>query len=524
LQELQNDIAGKDVEVLFHAFMDHLPGMALVKNSANRYVFINRALARFLGLRGDKAEWFGKGPADLFRGEEMVRLIQETDDEVAATGQALLREAEVLIQGQPRHFLMSKFPIHLPDGRMWVGAVTLEITALRTAEAALAESQRRLETLVNNLPGAVYRCRNDEAWTMLYLSEAIHAISGYPAADFLNNRKRSYASIVHPDDVAKVRRDVDQAVALDEPFTLEYRIIHADGQVRWVWERGRPVTVGGELYLEGFITDVTERRLAEEEHHRLEQHIREQQRLEAIGQLAGGVAHEINNPITGIINYAEILEEALPEDSDLREFTREIRHESERIARIIRTLLAFARPERTSRQDVTVSSLVENVFALVRTTLQNDLIKVFTEIPPQPLAVNCRPEQLQQLLLNLIANAREALNQRYPKGDPNKILSVHAASFERDGRPWIRLTVEDHGPGIPQADLPHVLNPFFTTKNRTRHAGLGLTVAQSIAADHGGRIRIESRPGEITLVHVELPAANPPAAPTSPPAANAPRA
>lgn len=516
LHDLEKETTATKAVAMFQAFMDHLPAMAVVKNAEDRYVFVNRTLQRFLGLRGDPEEYKNKTPAELFRDEELVRLIEETDEAVLQSGQPLLREATVNIGGHPRHFVMSKFPIQLPEGGRWLGVVTLETTALRQAEAALAESQRRLDTLVNNLPGAVYRCHNDEAWTMLYLSEAIRDITGYPPEDFLHNRRRSYASIVHPEDLPQVRRAVATAVALDEPFTLEYRILHADGRPRWVWERGRPVMIQGKLLLEGFITDVSERRQAEEENRLLEHHIRNQQRLEAIGQLAGGVAHEINNPITGIINYSEILEESLPPDSPLREFTREIRHESERIAKLIRTLLAFARPEKRSFQSTPLRLLIEQALSLVRTDLKQDFVKVFTEIPSQPLTPTCRPDQIQQLILNLLSNAREALNECYPGHHPGKALWIRASGFEREGQPWVRIEVEDHGTGVPGSDSADVFNPFFTTKNRSRHAGLGLTVAQSIVNEHGGRIRMESQPGRFTRVVVELPSRPPGASPSEP--------
>ena len=136
--------------------------------------------------------------------------------------------------------------------------------AERTAE--LQESEKQFRTLVGNIPGAVYRCLIDSDWTMTFISGAIEEISGYPAADFIHNRKRSFASIIHSDDTAMVEQDVKAGVEQHRPYVLEYRIVHADGEPRWVYEKGRAIfdTHENPLFLDGTILDITMRKQADQ--------------------------------------------------------------------------------------------------------------------------------------------------------------------------------------------------------------------------------------------------------------------
>jgi PAS domain S-box-containing protein len=152
------------------------------------------------------------------------------------------------------------------DGKSVVEGAIFDITESKLAEGALRESEEKFKALVSNVPGAIYRCAMDADWTMEYLSDAVEAISGYPASDFLQNRVRTYASIIHPDDAARV----EEAVGDGAPYSVEYRILPADGGIRWVFERGQAVRdARGELWLDGAIFDITDQKAAEEERVKL---------------------------------------------------------------------------------------------------------------------------------------------------------------------------------------------------------------------------------------------------------------
>ena len=129
-------------------------------------------------------------------------------------------------------------------------------------------------------------------------------------------------------------------------------------------------------------------------------------------------------------------------------------------------------------------------------------------MPDDLPVIKCRSQQIQQVLMNLFTNARDALNERYPEHDPDKIMKVSVRPFEKAGRPWVRTTVEDHGSGIPDEIRERVFDPFFTTKDRTQGTGLGLSISRGISKDHHGELCVESEPGEYTRFQLELPVDN----------------
>jgi len=235
---------------------------------------------------------------------------------------------------------------------------------------------------------------------------------------------------------------------------------------------------------------------------------RQQQRLEAIGTLASGVAHEINNPVQSIMNYALLIERrsGTPE---VVKYAQEILHESQRVAAIVRGLLSFARQEGGPYTEVTVPELVSSTLSLLSVMLRKDGVQIdASELEVGP-AVRCHPQQIQQVLMNLLANARESLNERYPVACDEKRIVLRSRSWLREGEVFVRLTVEDFGHGIPATLREQIFDPFFTTKAQGQAAGLGLSISHGIVVEHGGMISVESDPTS-TRFHVDLPAATQP--------------
>ena len=253
-------------------------------------------------------------------------------------------------------------------------------------------------------------------------------------------------------------------------------------------------------------TDITDRKLAEQERATLEAQLRQQQRLESIGTLASGVAHEINNPVQGILNYAELIGTNVSDKELVREFAGEITNESNRVATIVRNLLQFSRQERDQRfEQANVSAIIDATLSLIHAVMRKDQIRVTVEVEEELPEVSCRIQQIQQILMNLVANARDALNEKYPKYDERKRIEIRARRIETESAKWVRITVEDRGPGIPQEVLNRIFDPFFTTKGRDQGTGLGLSVSHGIAQDHGGELSAETELGEGTRFHLDLP-------------------
>jgi PAS domain S-box-containing protein len=238
---------------------------------------------------------------------------------------------------------------------------------------------------------------------------------------------------------------------------------------------------------------------------KLEEQLMQSQKIESIGTLAGGVAHEINNPINGIMNYAQLILDQEEREGPAREFAREILQETERVARIVRNLLTFARHEKRSYSQALLSDIVSAVLSLIRTVMRHDQIVLELSIPEDLPKIMCRSQQIQQVLMNLMTNARDALNERYPAYSPDKRLRVFAEVIMKEDRRFIRTTVEDWGIGIPLEIRDRIFDPFFTTKPKEMGTGLGLSISYGIVRDHGGELTVESEPGRTTRFHMDLP-------------------
>jgi two-component system, cell cycle sensor histidine kinase and response regulator CckA len=286
------------------------------------------------------------------------------------------------------------------------------------------------------------------------------------------------------------------------------------------------------------LIDISERKRAEEEKHRLETLLRQQQRLQSVGTLASGVAHEINNPLTGLLNYAQLLYEEVEKGSQPMRYVEEILEAGQRVAAIVRHLTSLGRADADGSKPVRMHDIVERTLSLLRVTLQLDKITLTREIPLDLPFIECNAPQIQQVLMNVLINAHESLNEKYPGGHPSKTIAIHAKMLEGKSNATlptphspqstphsplptvhspqstphsplptslVRLTVEDRGLGIPADVQSRVFDPFFTTKGQATFSGLGLAIAHSIVRTHGGEMSLESKEGQFTRIHIDLP-------------------
>jgi len=228
-------------------------------------------------------------------------------------------------------------------------------------------------------------------------------------------------------------------------------------------------------------------------------------RLASIGELAAGVAHEINNPVNGIINYAQLLVDKLAGGSREHDIAERIMKEGDRISYIVTSLLSFSRQRKEGKRAVHFEETISESMALTGAHMRKDGIVLELDIPSGLPRLFANPQQLQQVMLNIISNARYALNQKYPSSNENKKLLIKAIKTTINDMPYVRIEFTDHGTGMPAAIVDKVLNPFFSTKPEGQGTGLGLSISHGIISDHGGRLSIESVEGEFTKVIVDLP-------------------
>jgi PAS domain S-box-containing protein len=280
-----------------------------------------------------------------------------------------------------------------------------------------------------------------------------------------------------------------------------------DGNVHWMECRTFVVrdSGGAPTALCGVSRDVTERRAAQQQAEQMQAQLLQAQKLESIGTLAGGVAHEVNNPIHGIINFAQILLDREGAHPLVAELAGEVKKEAGRVSEIVRSLLQFARSETTILKPVRLHDLLNDVAMLTGALMRHDQIRVEMEIPDGLPEVTCHAQQIQQVIMNLLTNARDALNERYEGFDPDKRITLKTECFSCGDAEWVRISVRDEGPGIPAAIRDRIMDPFFTTKARDKGTGLGLSISHGIVKEHGGMLWVESREGAYTVFHVELP-------------------
>jgi predicted ATPase/signal transduction histidine kinase/tRNA A-37 threonylcarbamoyl transferase component Bud32 len=384
-------------------------------------------------------------------------------------------------------------------------ASTLENAQLYSA---LRRSEARWRSLVDGAPDLIALL--DERGRVVFRNHAGPLTGIDETDDERDGALRSESTLRWREAVAAVLRD-------GERRELELEYLPANGPPRWYTVRLAPIEVDRGLgrgsaderdvthrHAVAVATDVSASKRAEAEKRQLEAQLRQQQRLESVGTLASGVAHEINNPIQGIMNYADLIHANASRRELVEEFADEINRESNRVAAIVRNLLAFSRQDATAELEATqLGIVVEATLSLIHAVLRRDHIKVTVDVEPRLPLIRCRAQQIQQIVMNLVTNARDALNSRYGAYDSRKQIEIRVERSDR--LDWVRVCVRDTGPGIPPEVLPRIFDPFFTTKGRNEGTGLGLAVSHGIARDHGGELRVETELGVGACFVLELP-------------------
>ena len=229
--------------------------------------------------------------------------------------------------------------------------------------------------------------------------------------------------------------------------------------------------------------------------------------LATLGELAAGIAHEINNPITGIINYGQILINESSAESMANDIGKRIVKEGERIGRIVKTLLSYARDDEGERRKTTyVPAILEESIILTQAQMRKEGIALKINILDDLPEVDVNIQQIQQSFINIISNARYALNEKYPRRHENKLLEITGEKVIISDRPYVRIVFHDQGVGISPHELPLLTKAFFSTKPFGKGTGLGLNITERIIRDHGGFLSFESLKGEFTKVIIDLPA------------------
>jgi len=385
-----------------------------------------------------------------------------------------------------------------------IEGVARDVTEYKRAQESLRVSEEQHRSLFENAALGIYQ--TTPAGEILAANPALVRMLGYDSFEELAKRNLEEEGYEPERPHSHFKEHIEREGRIEGLEAVWFR---KDGKQLVLRENAVVVRDddGNILFYEGTVEDVTTQREAVAKQLELEAQLRQTQKLESIGTLASGVAHEINNPLTGIINYAELISSRV-QDSRLKEFAESIMAGGARVAEIVRNLLSFARREKEGYSPARLMDILSSSMSLIGEMMKKDQIRLEIDVPEDLPTLKCRSQQIQQVFLNLLTNARDALNERYPEGDPNKRILVSAREISEEGTAWIRATVEDQGTGIPKANIDRVFDPFFTTKPRDQGTGLGLSVSYGIIREHQGRMSVESEQGAFTRVILDLPIDN----------------
>jgi len=394
------------------------------------------------------------------------------------------------------------FVYKLPSGEVF--SVYSDETQRRRAEEALQENEQKYRVLVENAGEVILVAQDGK---IKFVNRRISDVTGHLPDELIG---KPFSDYIHPDDretVAErhIRRLKGEAV----PEVYPFRVITREGAVRWAesnivlieWE-GKPATLN-------FITDITDRKRAQEAHDKLQSQFHQAQRMESIGILAGGVAHDFNNLLTTIIGNAQLAMADLPKDDPLREDMEEIRKAGERGAMLTRQLLTFSRREPRRMEVLDLNDVVRDMDKLLRRLIRES-IELRMIRAPGLWKIRADVGQMEQVIMNLAVNARDVM----PGGGT---LTVETANVDLDEPffdahnvegvpgPYVMLAVTDTGPGMDKDIRERIFDPFFTTKERGAGTGLGLSTVYGIVKQGGGYIWPYSQPGMGTTMKIYLP-------------------
>ncbi|MBI4564478.1 MAG: response regulator [Planctomycetes bacterium] len=379
-------------------------------------------------------------------------------------------------------------------------ALAMEASERRRTEEELRRSEENYRLLIANMPDVLWTA--DEQGRIVFISPNVERILGFAPEEIYARGDLLRFGRVHPEDVQRAKEAYLALFAGSGRYDVEYRVQRGDR--KWVWLQDRAVATfekEGALYASGLFSDVTEKR-------QLEDQFRQSQKMEAVGRLAGGVAHDFNNILTVINGYSEILLTRIPADDPLRAPVDQIRHAGHRAALLTRQLLSLSRKHVVQPELIDLNAVVAQSEGMFRRLIGED-IRLETKLSEGLGMATADPGLIEQILLNLVVNSRDAM----PDGGTivietaNRELDEAYARMKVDVRPgpYVMLSVNDTGHGMDAEVQAHLFEPFFTTKEKGKGTGLGLLTVYGIVNQCGGHISVASEVGKGTTFRIYLP-------------------
>jgi PAS domain S-box-containing protein len=389
-------------------------------------------------------------------------------------------------------------------------AIKEDITLRRKAEQSLRESEEKFRSMVSNIPGVVYRCAYDDEWTVLFITDAIENLTGYKFSDLQNNKIKTFAGIIHPDDLERVMESVGSGISAFQQYNLEYRIVTRHKTIKWVSNSGRPVYNEDKTikWLDGFLFDITERIMALEELRQAK--ITAEEANNAKSEFLANISHEIRTPLNSVLGFTELLE-GLTTDSIQIKYLNSIRASGKNLMILINDLLDLSKIESGKMTlhytffDIRrLLDEIKNVFSL-RVTIKG--IGYIEKLDKNfPAEINFDEVRLRQILINLVGNAIKFTHQGEIK------IIIKALSKNNAGKnPTMKLEIKvmDTGIGIPENSFRLIFESFRQhsqlDSKKYEGTGLGLAITKRLVEAMKGKISLKSEVGKGSVFKVEFP-------------------
>jgi two-component system NtrC family sensor kinase len=374
-----------------------------------------------------------------------------------------------------------------------ITGVMTDVTQSKNAETALKNSEEYFRTLMENASDLIIALKEDAS--IQYATPSVTKVIGYAVDDVIGQNISKY---IYPgDSLQATRLFINASCNPGNTGQIELRFKHSDGTVRYAEIIANNALENPAVH--GIILnihDVTDHKKIEGREKELEQELQISSRLASIGQLAAGIAHEINNPLTSVIGFSKLLtRKELPED--VMDKIKIINTEAQRVAKIVQGLLTFARQDELQRGSVDINAVLSQILQLRSYEMSTNNIKVNQDFARDLPNIQADTAQLQQVFLNIILNAEKEMNAAHGKG--NLVIKTEKTDF------GVQVSVKDDGPGISPENMPRLFTPFFTTRKIGEGTGLGLSICHGIITRHGGKISVQSKLGDGATFIVELP-------------------
>ncbi len=485
---------------LMRTLIDQIPDYIYVKDLEGRFVLANEAVARVMGA-ARPAELLGRTDHNFFPAPVAAKF--RADEQAVLAGQPLVNQEEStqVADGTWRTVLTTKLPLRDAAGRIVsVVGVGRDVTERVRALQALQAAEKKYREIFERSLDGLYQTTPDGH--ILSANPALARILGYatPAELMAGGTDIVREGYVRPEQREEFKRLMAES---GEVADFQYEVRRKDGRIIWVSETARSVCApdGTLLYYEGSLTDITEKK-------KLETELLRTQRVESIGRLAGGIAHDMNNILAPIMMSAPLLRMALPR-ADIERTLATIESSAKRGADLVKQLLMFSRGIEGDRGPVAPGTLIREIARIAEETFPKN-IAIVVAVEPDVWSMRGDVSQLHQVLLNLFVNARDAM----PQGGTLRVTAANvdlpsgAAALPADEQsgPYVRINVSDTGVGIPPEIAERIFEPFFTTKEVGRGTGLGLSTVLGVVKSHGGFIRLTSEPDQGTTFEIHLPA------------------